>query len=46
MSLMEAAREAGVYLDTDNMQVFKGESNAAATGSSRTAAIPTRPAPA
>ncbi|MBN9421561.1 MAG: conjugal transfer protein TraN [Candidatus Accumulibacter sp. 66-26] len=27
MSLMEAAREAGVYLDTDNMQVFKGESN-------------------
>ncbi|TMW79123.1 conjugal transfer protein TraN [Thauera sp. UPWRP] len=27
MSLMEAAREAGVYLDTDNMQVFKGEGN-------------------
>jgi conjugal transfer mating pair stabilization protein TraN len=27
MSFMEAAREAGVYLDTDNMQVFKGESN-------------------
>ncbi|MEF8736243.1 MAG: type-F conjugative transfer system mating-pair stabilization protein TraN [Candidatus Accumulibacter necessarius] len=27
MSLMEAAREAGVYLDTTNMQVFKGESN-------------------
>jgi hypothetical protein len=27
MSLMEAAREAGVYLDTTNMQVFKGEGN-------------------
>jgi len=27
MSFMEAAREAGVYLDTDNMQVFKGEAN-------------------
>ncbi|WP_420475243.1 type-F conjugative transfer system mating-pair stabilization protein TraN [Noviherbaspirillum sp. ST9] len=27
MSLMEAAREAGVYLDTDRMQVFKGERN-------------------
>ena len=27
MSLMEATREAGVYLDTTNMQVFKGESN-------------------
>lgn len=27
MSFMEAAREAGVYLDTDRMQVFKGESN-------------------
>jgi len=27
MSLMEAAREAGVYLDTSNMQVFKGEGN-------------------
>ena len=27
MSLMEAAREAGVYLDTDHMQVFKGEAN-------------------
>lgn len=25
MSLMEAAREAGVYLDTTNMQVFEGE---------------------
>ena len=28
MSFMEAAREAGVYLDTDTMQVFKGEANA------------------
>jgi conjugal transfer mating pair stabilization protein TraN len=27
MSLMEAAREAGVYLDPVNMQVFKGEGN-------------------
>ncbi|MDD5332877.1 MAG: type-F conjugative transfer system mating-pair stabilization protein TraN [Rhodoferax sp.] len=27
MSFMEAAREAGVYLDTDNLQVFKGEAN-------------------
>jgi conjugal transfer mating pair stabilization protein TraN len=27
MSFMEAAREAGVYLDTNNMQVFKGEAN-------------------
>jgi len=27
MSFLEAAREAGVYLDTDNLQVFKGESN-------------------
>jgi conjugal transfer mating pair stabilization protein TraN len=27
MSLLEAAREAGVYLDTDRMQVFKGEDN-------------------
>lgn len=27
MSLMEAAREAGVYLDTNAMQVFKGEGN-------------------
>ena len=27
MSLLEAAREAGVYLDTTNMQVFKGEGN-------------------
>ena len=27
MSYMEAAREAGVYLDTDRMQVFKGERN-------------------
>lgn len=27
MSLMEAAREAGVYLDTDRMQVLKGEAN-------------------
>lgn len=27
MSMMEAAREAGVYLDTHNMQVFKGEAN-------------------
>lgn len=27
MSYMEAAREAGVYLDTDRMQVFKGEAN-------------------
>lgn len=27
MSFLEAAREAGVYLDTDNLQVFKGETN-------------------
>jgi conjugal transfer mating pair stabilization protein TraN len=27
MSFLEAAREASVYLDTDNLQVFKGESN-------------------
>ena len=27
MSLMEAAREAGVYLDTNNLQIFKGEAN-------------------
>jgi conjugal transfer mating pair stabilization protein TraN len=27
MTFLEAAREAGVYLDTDLMQVFKGESN-------------------
>lgn len=27
MSFLEAAREAGVYLDTDNLQVFKGEAN-------------------
>jgi conjugal transfer mating pair stabilization protein TraN len=27
MSMLEAAREAGVYLDKDRMQVFKGESN-------------------
>ena len=27
MSMLEAAREAGVYLDTDRMQVFKGEEN-------------------
>ena len=27
MSFMEAAREAGVYLDTVNMRVFKGEAN-------------------
>lgn len=27
MSFLEAAREAGVYLDTDNMRVFKGEAN-------------------
>ena len=27
MSLLEAGREAGVYLDTDRMQVFKGEDN-------------------
>ncbi len=27
MSLLEAVREAGVYLDTDNLQVFKGEQN-------------------
>jgi conjugal transfer mating pair stabilization protein TraN len=27
MSMLEAAREAGVYLDTNLMQVFKGEDN-------------------
>ncbi len=27
MSMMEAAREAGVYIDTANLQIFKGESN-------------------
>lgn len=27
MSYMEAAREAGIYLDTERMQVFKGERN-------------------
>jgi conjugal transfer mating pair stabilization protein TraN len=27
MTFLEAAREAGVYLDTDRLQVFKGESN-------------------
>ena len=27
MSLLEAAREAGTYLDTDRLQVFKGEEN-------------------
>ena len=27
MSMMEAGREAGVYLDTSKMQVFKGEGN-------------------
>ena len=27
MSFMEAAREAGVYLDTETMQVFTGEAN-------------------
>jgi conjugal transfer mating pair stabilization protein TraN len=27
MSMLEAAREAGVYLDTDRMQVFHGEDN-------------------
>jgi thiol-disulfide isomerase/thioredoxin len=27
MSMLEAGREAGVYLDTDRMQVFKGEEN-------------------
>ncbi|EER59410.1 conjugal transfer mating pair stabilization protein TraN, partial [Acidovorax delafieldii 2AN] len=28
MSFLEAGRQAGVYLDTDNLQVFKGEANA------------------
>ena len=28
MSFLEAAREAGVYLDTDRLEVFKGEANA------------------
>ena len=27
MSMLEAAREAGVYLDTSNMRVFSGEAN-------------------
>ena len=27
MSMLEATREAGVYLDSDRMQVFKGEAN-------------------
>jgi conjugal transfer mating pair stabilization protein TraN len=27
LSMLEAAREAGVYLDTNQMQVFKGEQN-------------------
>ncbi len=27
MSMLEAVREAGVYLDTENMRVFNGESN-------------------
>lgn len=27
MSFLEAGREAAVYLDTDNLQVFKGEAN-------------------
>lgn len=27
MSMLEAGREAGIYLDTDRMQVFKGEDN-------------------
>ncbi len=27
MSMMEAAREAGVYLDSDRLEVFKGEAN-------------------
>jgi len=27
MSMLEAGREAGVYLDTDRMQVFRGEEN-------------------
>lgn len=27
MSMLEAARESGIYLDTDRMQVFKGEDN-------------------
>ena len=27
MSFLEAGREAGVYLDTDNLQVFRGEAN-------------------
>ncbi|MBP6779194.1 MAG: type-F conjugative transfer system mating-pair stabilization protein TraN [Ottowia sp.] len=27
MSFLEAGREAGVYLDTDNLQVFKGEAD-------------------
>ena len=27
MSMLEATREAGIYLDTDRLQVFKGEDN-------------------
>lgn len=27
MSFLEAAREAGIYLDTDRLQVFRGEAN-------------------
>ena len=27
MSLLEAGREAGTYIDTDRLQVFKGEEN-------------------
>lgn len=27
MSMLEATREAGIYLDSDRMQVFKGEAN-------------------
>jgi conjugal transfer mating pair stabilization protein TraN len=27
MSMLEATREAGIYLDTDQLQVFKGEDN-------------------
>jgi conjugal transfer mating pair stabilization protein TraN len=27
MSMLEAARESGVYLDTDRLQVFRGEAN-------------------
>jgi hypothetical protein len=31
MSFLEAAREAGVYLDTDSMQVFEGETDSCTT---------------